>query len=262
MASLSDSSYQKTMAASIANIAPPAFGISPCLEPEVKEKAPVVQETVWKEDKASTAAFEKLAIAMAFALTEGIKVIPVNNKILRDDNTSSHLAICSEQRDVVDCAFKASQENLSKHSVTISIRGSPGIGKSWSSLIFIRKLLKQTENRRPIVFECGQSPDQRTTLLIMPPSSECSSKAGDQNEWAVCELQLLKVPTDWLECGIIDIVINPAQHPKDSIPSSSLLVSASRGHCFIPLCLLMIVTLVVHTRCQACAVSWSLAHGL
>ena len=194
----------------------------------------MVQETVWKADAALTAAFEELATAESFALAEGIEVIPLNSNLLGDDNVSSHLVTRSEQRAVVDYAFKVSRENLSKYSVTISVRGSPGIGKSWSSLLYIRKLMKQPEHRRPIIFERGQSPDERTTLLILPPSSESSSEGDDENKWTVHELQLNKVPKDWVECGIIDIVVDPAQFPKDTTPSPSVLVSVARGHCFIP----------------------------
>ena len=49
------------MGESIAKIGPPAFDVSPSLEPEVEEKVPVAQETVWKEDKGLDSRFEKLA---------------------------------------------------------------------------------------------------------------------------------------------------------------------------------------------------------
>lgn len=57
---LSFPSQKTTMAESASDITigPPSFHISPYLEPEVEEKVPVVQETVWKANAALTAAFE------------------------------------------------------------------------------------------------------------------------------------------------------------------------------------------------------------
>ena len=139
-------------------LGPPPLDLSPFLKPEVEEKVPVVEQTAWKADAASKAALQELATAESMEIDEGIEVIPLNSKLLGDNNASSHLVTRREQRDVVDFAFKVSRENLSKYSVTISVRGSPGIGKSWSLLLYIRKLMKQTEHRRPIIFERGQVP--------------------------------------------------------------------------------------------------------
>ena len=196
-------------------------------EEAAEEEVPIVDETVWTADAALTAKFKGLATAEPQALSEGIEVIPLKSNFLDDSNASPHLVTRKEQRDVVDYAFKVSRENLSKRGVTVSVRGSPGIGKSWSLLLYIRKLMHQSEQRRPIIFEFGQSPNKRKTLLIMPPSSS-------NEQWAVFKLKLNEVPDDWVECGIIDIVVDPAQFSKDTQPSPLVLVSASKGHCFIP----------------------------
>ena len=135
-----------------------------------------------------------------------------------------------------------SRENLSKQKFIVAVRGSPGIGKSRSSLLYIRELMQQTAHRPPIIFEFGES-QSRTTYLITPSELSRERKAGGpssgniRNEWIVYTLPQSKVPSEWSECPIIDFVIDPAQFPKDESPSPSALAEAASGHCFIPVSL-------------------------
>lgn len=203
----------------------PAVDISAYLDPEPPEETvPVVDESVWIEDNELTEAFHNLATAVALNLGEDVQVIPLKKKILSNRIASPHLVTRVEQRNVVDYAFKMSRARLSKQRLTIALRGSPGIGKSWSALLYIRKLMNQTTGRRPIIFEHG-TPNYRKTYLLI---------GGDQDEtWIAYLLRPSKVPEDWVDCSLIDIVVDPAQFGQDETPSPSLLVSAM-GHCFIP----------------------------
>ena len=75
----------------------------------------------------------------------------------------------------------------------------------------------KTENRRPIIFGVGRSPEQRVTYLSMPRPSD----GGTAVQWAVYTLQLKNMLTpngEWLDCGIIDVVIDRAQFPKELNP--------------------------------------------
>lgn len=160
-------------------------------------------------------------------MAEEIEVVPLNSKLLGDDNASSHLVTRREQRDVVDYAFKVSREKLSKRRLIVAVRGSPGIGKSWSGLLYIRKLMQQTTGRRPIIFERGTG-IRRRTVLVMPETGD-----GGDEKWVVYHLQGKELPSEWFDCGIIDLVVDPAHFGKDEIPTKSPMLEA-RGHIFIP----------------------------
>jgi hypothetical protein len=204
----------------------PTVSLSDILPPTPPEEiVPEVDGSIWEEDNELTENFRQLANTEPRALGEDVEVIPLQNYIFVDTNASPHLVTRVEQRKVVDYAFKVSRDNLSKRRVTIAVRGSPGIGKSWSGLLYIRKLLNQSTGRRPIIFEHGE-PGIRMTYLIMPPD-------GDE-AWVAHRLKPnMDVPREWIECGIIDLVVDPAQFGEWETPGPSRLV-ASMGHCFIP----------------------------
>jgi pantothenate kinase len=126
--------------------------LSAHIKPTPAEKVPEIQTNVWKEDEGLTEAFVELATKAAICLKEDVEVIPLSEKLLPDENASSHLVTRREQRDVVAYALRASRENLGKRRFIVAIRGSPGIGKSWSGLLYIRTLMQQTTGRRPILF--------------------------------------------------------------------------------------------------------------
>lgn len=163
-------------------------------------------------------------------------MIPLKARIFGDASASPHLVTREEQRKVVDYAFKKSRDYLTKRRFTVAVRGSPGIGKRWSGLLYIRKLLtvKEPADRRPILFEHGASSTQRTTFLLMPILAAEDQQYSYSYEWVAYRLrQPMHVPREWTECRIIDLVVDPAQFDKGVTPVPSLLVVAI-GHCFIP----------------------------
>jgi hypothetical protein len=98
-----------------------------------KEK---VQPTVWKEDEDLTNSFHELSSNNPVNLKENVEIIPMNQNLLNDSSASSHLVTRQEQRAVIKWAFKESRENLSERRFIAAIRGSPGIDKSWSALLY------------------------------------------------------------------------------------------------------------------------------
>lgn len=227
---------------------PPPVDISVHLTQKPAPKVPVLDETEWKEDEELTAAFRELQTKEAIDLGEGVQVIPSNWNFLQDQSgASSHLVTRQEQRNVIDYAFMKSRENLSMQEFFLAIRGSPGIGKSRSALLYIRKLMQQATARRPIILEFGKS-QSRKTYLIMPPEGKepsqatnsdgtsCSESGNVQVEkgWIAYRLLRNKVPEKWIDCPIIDFVIDPAQFSRGESPSPSALAEAAGGHCFIP----------------------------
>jgi hypothetical protein len=105
-------------------------------EEEPKEKVPEVQPTVCEEDEDLSKSFYQLATTNPVKLKENVEVIHMNKNLLDDENATSHPLTRKEQRDVVNGAFAVSRDNLSKRNLIAAIRGSPGIGKSWSALLF------------------------------------------------------------------------------------------------------------------------------
>jgi pantothenate kinase len=117
---------------------------------EPKEEVPVVELTVWKEDEDLSNSFHELSSNNPVKEMENVEIIPMNRNLLNDSSASSHLITRQEQRAVINWAFKVSRENLSERRFIAAIRGSPGIGKSWSALLYIRKLMQQKIGRRPV----------------------------------------------------------------------------------------------------------------
>jgi hypothetical protein len=218
------------------NIDPP-IDLSPFFNviEKPKEKVPAVQSTVWKEDEDLSNSFHELASNNPVNLKENVEIIPMNKNLLNDRSASSHLVTRQEQRAVISWAFKVSRENLSKRRFIAAIRGSPGIGKSWSALLYIRKLMQQKTGRRPIIFEHGLM-HARKLYLIMTPKPEllnAESGTGVDEKWVVYRLIEKELPSEWNECGIIDLVVDPAHFGVGETPSPSPLIGAS-GHIFIP----------------------------
>jgi hypothetical protein len=213
----------------------PPVDLSTFLKKERKEKVPAVQSTVWKEDEDLSTSFHELSSNKPVTLKENVELIPMNENLLHDRSTSCHLITRQEQRAVISWAFKVSRENLEKRRFIAAIRGSPGIGKSWSALLYIRKLMQQKTGRRPIIFEHG-SVHARKMYLIMTPKPEllnAESGTGVDEKWVVYRLIAEKLPSEWNECSIIDLVVDPAHFGVGETPSSSPLIEAS-GHIFIP----------------------------
>ena len=198
----------------------------PAAAPE--KPVPAVDLAIWEKVESTAAAFRQAATAKSLPLGEEVEVIPLSTSLLDDYTATSYLVSRAEQRGVVEYAFKASRNSLRNARHTVAVRGSPGIGKSWSALLYIRMLMNQPKaNRRPILFEYGIQPTRRKLLLIAPSTT-------DAETWEVYALRYKQTLTpDWLDCSIIDIVIDPAQFPSDETPFPSILAS-SLGHMFIP----------------------------
>lgn len=190
----------------------------------------------WEESKKKTAHFRLLATTPFLQEEQGIEVLFLGQTITFIDSpgSSTNLVSRQEQRDAIDLAFKMSRDRLKDKAIIetrrdglcIALRGSPGIGKSWSSLLYIRKLMNQTETRRPIVFESGPNPHSRVTHLIMPESEQ-------NGGWKVYELRKGKYIDEWKRFKKLDVVIDPAQFPSGETPSPSIWIGAA-GHTFIP----------------------------
>ena len=137
---------------------PPHFvDLAPYLKPKETPQLPVINQRDWLKDSAQTAVFRELQTRESLGVGEGVEVIPLNHDILEGDSTSfatHHLVTRLEQRKVIDYAVEQSRMNLDKRNYVVALRGSPGIGKSRSALLYIRKLMLQTESsfRRPILF--------------------------------------------------------------------------------------------------------------
>lgn len=200
--------------------------------PTVPECVPAVGLSVWNLDAGMQKALNELSTTPSIDIGEQVQLTILNTKILEDSDASSHLVTRKEQRDVhvTDVAFKISRakENFSKENFVVAIRGSPGIGKSWTSLFYIQKLMQQsTAEQRPIIFQPGKSTN-RKTYLIMPPDATKNKK-----EWTVYLLKGDAITNAWYDCSIIDLVIDPPHFPKGEIPIPMPLIGA-QGHLFIP----------------------------
>ena len=140
--------------------------------------------------------------------------------LLHDRLAALRLVTREEQRAVVKKAFEISRKCLDTESpranrgknakqYIVALRGSPGIGKSWSSLLYLKLLLK--EKRRSILFESGTSPTSRTTYLF----------AIEGSRWAAFMLIKSMIPDEWLSFSNIDTLIDPAQFPSKTDPQPS-----------------------------------------
>jgi hypothetical protein len=193
----------------------------------------------WRESEEATFGFIRVATEDSVNASddgrEGIKVIgiPMSVTIAPHSSTASkNIVSRPEQREVILCAFDLSRKNLSKAGVCIAVRGSPGIGKSWSALLYIRMLMNQKDNRRPIIYEIGTWYKRRTTYLIYPKEVEHDGDEG--KAWTVYELDdQKKVSRKWIESRVVDFAIDPPQFPTGVDPRASDLIGAS-GHTFIP----------------------------
>ena len=197
------------------------------------EQVPAILDAVWQKDERWTAAYRTFADTQPQAAGKGVEVTQMSQSLLDDDTASPHVVTRKEQRDVVECAFQKSRRLLHDATVTITVRGSPGIGKSWASLIYIKTLMNQdAERRRPILFEKGQNNQNRSLLLFMSEGDEAAGAA-----WTVYRLKEgINLPAEWLDCSVLDVVIDPPWFPPTVEPTPSRLIS-SRGHRFIPVSL-------------------------
>jgi hypothetical protein len=102
----------------------PLLDLSEYVKDVIPEIVPEVDPSIWKEDEEMKEAFHKLATRDSFTLKDDIELIPLNTRILGDETASPHLVTRKEQRDVTDCAFNISRNNLSKRNFIVTIRGS------------------------------------------------------------------------------------------------------------------------------------------
>ena len=201
------------------------------------EVQPEIDAAVWKRDADLSAAINTFAsVAKVTMLAYGIKTSKVPRKIdfLKDRTAANNLVTRKEQRAVVNTAFAISCEFLTTNRASASegknakqfilaLRGSPGMGKSWSSLLYFKLLLK--DKRRPILFESGPNPELRSAYLF-------TLDQKSQKWEAFVFIAYSKLPADWLEYSDVDAVIDPAQFPAETVPKPSQLLE-SNGHIFI-----------------------------
>ena len=159
----------------------------------------------WEESESATASFVLVATRPSVKAgsrgEQGIEVIGIPSSTLTVPQSaapSKNIVSRPEQREVIRFAYNISRQNIKTAGVCIALRGSPGIGKSWSALLYIRLLMTQKENRRPIIYEIGTSPQHRTTYLIYPRKVK---KGGDERKaWTVYTLgKQEKVSTVWIQ---------------------------------------------------------------
>lgn len=194
------------------------------------EQVPAIDDEVWRRRAETTTSLNQLRTAESVPLKDGIELIPFMGDLLKDKDASRHIVCRDEQRKVINYAFDESRRHPEKRNFVVAVRGSPGIGKSWSALLYLRKLMRQdVADRRPILFERGPE-GHRVMCLFMPPKD--SGAGGDEN-WIAYQLQVPVLPEEWMECRIIDVVIDPAQFAKGKAPVPSPLIY-SCGHTFIP----------------------------
>lgn len=195
---------------------------------KVEEKVPEIKTDIWEKDEVATAAMHDLATAEFLKCKEGVEVLFLKTNLLRDPTSTPYLVTRVEQRAVVEHAIKLSRDSLDTVRHTVALRGSPGIGKSWSSLLYIRILMnKPTQERRPILFERGENPKKRELYMLAPSGSIPET-------WDVFRLRAEQsLPREWEDCSMIDIVIDPAQFSKGEEPVASPLI-ITFGHKFIP----------------------------
>jgi hypothetical protein len=105
--------------------------------------------------------------------------------------------------------------------VVVALKGSPGIGKSWSALLYLQHLLKRKE--MPIVFESGQAHNDRCIRLFVVV----------ERTWVVYKLNDNKLPGEWNFFPGKNVIIDPAQFASNENPQASVSLS-SFGHIFIP----------------------------
>lgn len=196
---------------------------------------PEIDSTVWQKDVTITEAINEFEAKEPTDRDCGIKTssLPDGMNLLQDRVAALRLVTRKEQRAVVKKAFEISRTWLATDSpkanrgknakqFIVALRGSPGIGKSWSSLLYLKMLLK--EKRRSILFESGTSPTKRTTYLF----------AIEGSRWAAFKLIIKStIPDEWLSFSDIDTLIDPAQFPSTTDPQPSALIE-SDGHIFIP----------------------------
>lgn len=211
----------------------------PGLEDDLAAVPPEVSDE-WLESEDATASFISVATNPSkWAGTggeQGVEVIGIPSStftVPQSSAPSKNIVSRPEQREVIQFAFNLSrEENLRTAGVCIALRGSPGIGKSWSALLYIRLLMIQKENRRPIIYEMGTSLQNRTTYLIYPKKVK---KDGDEGKaWTVYTLgKQEKVSIVWMRSKLVDFVIDPPQFSSGADPQPSALIGAA-GHTFIP----------------------------
>ena len=190
---------------------------------------PVVDNTIWKRDESLSTAIQEFEKSAPTALPHGIEItnLPDGLNLLNDHTAAPRLVTRKEQRTVTQKAFEISREWLSTNSASaaagknaksliLTIRGSPGIGKSWSSLLYLKHLLH--DKKQPIIFESGPITNRNTWLLLFDLASAAAS-------WAAYSMIASKqhVPGDWFNFPGKDVVIDPDQFPTGREPQASPL---------------------------------------
>ena len=183
----------------------------------------------WECEEDMTTAINEFEKLVAVEIDNGIQYanLPANLNLINeiDPNGIPRLVTRREQRSVVETAYKKSREILEDKTVkwyVSAIRGSPGIGKSWSALLYLQHLLE--ERQRPIIFESGQLPENRTVRLFV----------FESDAWVAHKLAAnVKLPEDWQKFEGKDVIIDPAQFAGDAKPVVSALLGCM-GHIFIP----------------------------
>ena len=213
-----------------------ALGI-PSIETEDVEQ-PAVNGDVWERDDEMAAAVNQFERFVAERREQGIEIANLPQKLSLvneiDPTATPRLVTRPEQRRVVKLAYDKSREILGSEStagtegrnlkrVVLAVRGSPGIGKSWSALLYLQHLLNEKE--RPIIFESGQlHNDRHVRLFVVNPTKK---------SWVAYKLKVKGVPSKWTQFPGKDVIIDPAQFASSEDPKASALL-ACLGHIFIP----------------------------
>lgn len=139
-----------------------------------------------------------------------IRVSPLSANILDRSTKSKNLVIRPEQEEALKLTLKLRKghiEDQGTENAVVMLTGSPGIGKSWSALYYMRLLAKVEENTSPILYEFGTETD-RKRLIFVPPQQD-----GDNRDW-VCYAtksgKMLDLPgLDMRKRRELDVVIDP-----------------------------------------------------
>ena len=214
-----------------------ALGI-PRIETENVEQPAVKDKDVWERDDEMTIGVNQFECFVAEKIESGIEIANLPQKFCLineiDPTATPRLVTRPEQRRVVKLAYEKSRrirgtaspagtEGKNLKRVVLAVRGSPGIGKSWSTLLYLHHLLNEKE--RPIIFESGQLANNRhVRLFVVDPTEKA---------WVAYKLKVKELPSEWTQFHGKDVIIDPAQFASGEDPKASALLDCF-GHIFVP----------------------------
>lgn len=160
------------------------------------------------------------------------KVFPLFANIFDASTDSKNLVIRPEQEKALHLAIKLRNEFIEKkvRNSIVLLTGSPGIGKSWSALYYMR-LLAESNNSRPILYEFGTE-TERHRVVFVPPHQD-----GTNVDWVAYSTNtspILNFPGfDLKKRRELDVVIDPLQGDEGEDAPTSPFIEAF-GHVFVP----------------------------